>query len=258
MKTLKEIFAYREMIFSLVRKDLRGRYLGSVLGFLWTFVNPLLQLIVYSFVFSLVMRAGIDKYYLFLFVALIPWIFFSSCLAGGAGAILGEPSLITKIYFPREVLPIAFVTSCFVNMLLCFLVVFAVVLVAGVRVDPLLWLYLPPIMLVEYVMGLGVAMAASAVTVYFRDLQHILGILQMAWMFLTPIMYGIDIVPEEFLPVFYMNPMTSVITAYRDVLYYAKVPDMETLLQAVFFGVIVLTLGFFLFGRLKRGFAEEL
>jgi ABC-2 type transport system permease protein len=107
-------------------------------------------------------------------------------------------------------------------------------------------------------MGPGVAMAASAVTVYFRDLQHILGILQMAWMFLTPIMYGIDIVPEEFLPVFYMNPMTSVITAYRDVLYYAKVPDMETLLQAVFFGVIVLTLGFFLFGRLKRGFAEEL
>jgi ABC-2 type transport system permease protein len=258
MKTFKEIFAYREMVFSLVRKDLRGRYLGSFLGFFWTFVNPLLQLIVYSVVFSIILRSGVEKYYLFLFVALIPWIFFSSCLTGGAGAILGEPALITKIYFPREVLPIAFVTSCFVNMLLCFVVVFAVVLISGVAVNPLLWLYLPPIMIVEYIMGLGVAMAASAITVYFRDLQHILGIVQMAWMFLTPIMYATDVVPEDLLPVFYMNPMTSVITAYRDVLYYAKAPAMETLLQAIVFGAIVLVFGFLLFGRLKRGFAEEL
>lgn len=99
------------MIASLVKKDLRGRYKGSVLGFLWTFVNPLLQLAVYSVVFSSVMKvANVEKYYLFLFVALIPWIFFSSSLTGGAMTILGNKNMITKIYFPREVLPIAYVT----------------------------------------------------------------------------------------------------------------------------------------------------
>ena len=88
MKVLRELYSYREMIFSLVRKDLRGRYKGSILGFLWTFINPLLQLMVYTIVFSVILRAGIDKFYLFLFVALVPWIFFSSAITGGASSIL--------------------------------------------------------------------------------------------------------------------------------------------------------------------------
>lgn len=124
MKLLNELYAYREMIVSLVRKDLRGRYKGSVLGFLWTFINPLLQLMVYTVVFSVIMRAGIDKFYLFLFVALVPWIFFSSAITGGATSILSQQDMVKKIYFPRQVLPISYVTSSFVNMLLCFLVIF--------------------------------------------------------------------------------------------------------------------------------------
>ena len=130
MKTVREIYEYREMIFSLVKRDLRGRYKGSVLGFLWTFINPLLQLMVYTLVFSVIMRNGIKDYYLFLFVALIPWIFFSTCVSGGCGCILGSADMVKKIYFPREVLPIAFVTGNFVNMLLCFIVVFAVLIVS--------------------------------------------------------------------------------------------------------------------------------
>ena len=118
MKLLKELYAYREMIISLVRKDLRGRYKGSVLGFLWTFINPLLQLMVYTIVFSVILRAGIDKFYLFLFVALVPWIFFSSAVTGGATSILSQQDMVKKIYFPRQVLPISYVTSSFVNMLL--------------------------------------------------------------------------------------------------------------------------------------------
>ena len=112
MNVLKEIYEYRQMIFSLVQRDLRGRYKGSVLGFLWTFLNPLLQLVVYTLVFSVIMRAGIEDYYIFLFVALVPWLFFSSALTGGAGSVLASKDMVKKIYFPNT-MSIFRKTSCF-------------------------------------------------------------------------------------------------------------------------------------------------
>ena len=258
MTTLKEIYAYREMIFSLVRRDLKGRYKGSALGFLWTFINPLLQLGVYTMVFSVIMRSGIEDYYLFLFVALIPWIFFSTSLSGGSSCIWAQQDIVKKIYFPREVLPIAFVTSQFVNMLLSFLVVFAVLILSGKGLNPIALLSLPVVMAVEYILALSAAMLSSAVTVYLRDVEYILGIVTMAWQFLTPVMYSLDQVPQEIAWVFNLNPMTPVIIAYRDILYYGVIPKLETLIQAVIFGVFVLLVGILVFGRLKRHFAEEL
>lgn len=258
MNALKEIYAYREMIFSLVRRDLKGRYKGSALGFLWTFINPLLQLGVYTLVFSVIMRNGIEEYYLFLFVALIPWIFFSTSLSGGSSCIWAQQDMVKKIYFPREVLPIAFVTSQFVNMLLCFLVIFGVLLVSGKGLNLIAILYLPLIMLVEYMLALSVAMISSAVTVYLRDVEYILGILTMAWQFLTPIMYSVEQVPEELKGVFNLNPMTPVIIAYRDILYYKQTPKMETLLHAAVLGMTLLVVGMCVFSKLKKHFAEEL
>ena len=258
METLKELYSYREMIFSLVRKELRGRYKGSVLGFLWTFINPLLQLLVYTLVFSVIMRMGIDRYYLFLFVALIPWIFFSASLTGGSGSILASKDMVKKIYFPREIMPISYVTSAFVNMLLSFVVIFVVVLVSGMGVNPVALLYLPVIMLVEYVLALGIALLASALTVYFRDLEYILGIIAMAWQFLTPVMYSSDLVPENLLPIWKLNPMTPVIEAYRQILYYKEVPHLDTLLNASILGIVTLVVGYVVFRKLQKGFAEEL
>lgn len=258
MKTIKELYAYREMIFSLVRRDLNGRYKGSALGFLWTFINPLLQLGVYTMVFSVIMRSGIKDYYLFLFVALIPWIFFSTSLSGGSSCIWSQKEMVKKIYFPREVLPIAFVTSQFVNMLLSFLVIFAVLIVSGKGINLIALLYLPVIMIVEYILALSVAMISSAVTVYLRDVEYILGIVTMAWQFLTPVMYSVDVVPEKMRTVFNLNPMTPVIVAYRDILYYKKIPELGTLVQAVCLGMVLLVVGMVVFSRLKRHFAEEL
>lgn len=258
MKTFKEIYAYREMIFSLVRRDLKGRYKGSVLGFLWTFINPLLQLMVYTFVFSTVMRSGIEDYYLFLFVALVPWLFFSTSLTGGASSILAQKEMVKKIYFPREILPIAYTTSQFVNMLLSFIVIFVILLISGKGLNTEALLYLPIIMFIEYILSLGVAMLSSAVTVYFKDFEYILGILAMAWQFLSPVMYAVDMVPEEVMPIFKMNPMTPILIAYRDILYYKKSPDLSTLIQAIIFGVILLIVGWLIFGKLKRHFVEEM
>lgn len=259
MSSLKELYDYRQMIFSLVRKDLRGRYKGSVLGFLWTFINPLFQLLVYTIAFSFILPSPIEKYYLHLFVALIPWIFFSSSVQGGANSIIAAKDMVSKIYFPREVIPISYVTSCFVNMLLSFIIIFAVVIFSGVGLNFLAVLCLPVIMLVEYIMALGMAMLFSAITVFFRDMEHILSIITMAWIYLTPVLYPIDMIENKTIQrLFYINPMTSVIVAYRDVLYYAKVPDLSTLLIAFGFGVLILFVGSFVFSRLKRHFAEEL
>lgn len=258
MKTIRELYAYREMIISLVRRDLQGRYKGSALGFLWTFINPLLQLGIYTMVFSVIMKSGIEDYYMFLFVALIPWIFFSTSLSGGSSCIWAQQDMVKKIYFPREVLPISYVTSQFVNMLLSFLVIVSVLLISGIGLNLKAMLYLPIIMLVEYILALSVAFISSAITVYLRDVEYILGIVTIAWQFLTPVMYPVEQIPEKLLPVFNMNPMTHVIVAYRDILYYKRAPELSTLLHAFILGIILMIIGIITFSKLKKHFAEEL
>lgn len=258
MRLLKELWEYREMIISLTKRDLKSRYKGSVLGFLWMFLNPLLQLCVYTIVFSTIMRMDIEKFYLFMFVALIPWLFFSSCLSAGPGVIFSQQDMVKKIYFPREVLPISFTLSQFVNMLLSFIVVFAAVFISGVEINLVAWLYLPLIMLIEFVLGLGVTYIVSALTVYFRDLQYVMGIISMAWMYLTPVIYPVEMVPEQFVDLFYLNPMTSIVIAYRDILYYGRIPELGTLTNAVIMGIIVLVVGQITFSKLQCHFVEEL
>lgn len=258
MQTIRELYAYREMIISLVRRDLKGRYKGSVLGFMWTFINPLLQLVVYTLVFSVILRNDIEDFYLYLFVALVPWIFFSTSVSGGSGCIWSQQDLVKKIYFPREVLPISFVTSQFINMLLSLLVVLTIIIITGKGINPIALLYMPAVMAIEYFLALGMAMITSAVTVYIRDLEYLLGIITMAWQFLTPIMYPIEMVPDSLMPIFNLNPMTPVIIAYRDILYYKQLPRMETLMQALFLGMFLMVAGCITFSKLKRHFAEEL
>lgn len=258
MNMIGELYAYREMIFSLVRRNLKGRYKGSFLGFFWTFLNPLLQLAVYTLVFSVILKNTREDYYLFLFVALVPWLFFSSCVSSGVSCIWQQQDMVKKIYFPREVLPLSFVISNFVNMVLSLLVVLVVLVVSGKGLSFQALLYLPIIMAVEFLLCLGITLILSGLDIYFRDLEYLMGIITMAWQFLTPIMYGIDQVPEEYRPIFYLNPMTPVIGAYRDILYFKKPPELQTLGSAVAAGVLLCALGFFVFGRLKRRFAEAM
>lgn len=264
MGIFKEIYDYRTMIYSLVQKDLRARYKASVLGFLWTFINPLLQLVVYTFVFSIIMRSNIEKYYIFLFIALVPWIFFSSSITSGSGSVLAQQDMVKKIYFPREVIPISFVTTGFVNMLLSFIVVFAVLIVTGFGINLIAIIYLPIVMLVEYFLALGITLIVSALTVYFRDLEYILGILTMAWQYLTPVMYSQQMVEEQLenhpmmLRIWNLNPTTPIINAYREILYYKQIPDLSNLIAAIILGVSVCAIGFVSFRKLQKGFAEVL
>ena len=258
MRLLRELYQYREMIASLVRKDLKGRYKGSVLGFLWTFINPLLQLLVYTVVFSIIMKSGIENYYLHLFVALVPWIFFASALTTGSHLVLDQKNMIKKIYFPREVLPVAYTTSSFCNMLFSFIIVFVVIAVMRLGVS---WAALPwliPVMLIQYILVLGINFITSSVTVYCRDLEHIMGVLSMAWMYLSPVVYGIDFISQDWMRYYMLNPMAPLIISYRDILYFQTAPNPMLLLRALLESLVILALGLLIFEKLQRRFAEEL
>lgn len=256
MARLREIYEYRDMIISLVHRDLRGRYKGSVLGFFWTFLSPLLQLLVYTFVFSIIMRAGIEDYYLFLFVSLVPWTFFSASLSAGANCILNQSNLVNKIYFPREVIPIAHVLYQLVNMLLSYIVVIAVLLVSGKGFNFAAWICFPIVVIQETLLTIGFVFILSAITVFFRDIGYFMPILMMLWQFASPVMYGIDMVPERFRFLYNFNPMSPIVLAYRDIFYYKRFPELSTFVSGTVIGVVALIVGWIVFGRLQRRFAE--
>ncbi|NWO26311.1 ABC transporter permease [Leptotrichia sp. oral taxon 417] len=257
MRIIKELYDYREMISNLVKKDLKVRYKGSILGFLWTFLNPLLQLVVYTIVFSTIMRVDIDKYYIYLFVGLIPWIFFASSIQVGAVSIMMNKDLIKKIYFPRIILPIVTSNSAFMNMFYSMIVVLLTILVSGIGFSKYM-LLLPVVMVVQYILVLGMTFIFSALNVFFRDLEYILNIIVMMWFYLTPIVYNIDMIPERHRFWFYLNPMTGIINFYRDILYYKRMPSFNSFGGILIYGIIMIIIGYFVFEKLQKNFAEEL
>ena len=257
MRIIKELYNYREMLSNLVRKDLKVRYKGSVLGFLWTFLNPLLQLVVYTIVFSTIMKVNIDKFYIYLFIGLIPWLFFATCIQAGSTSILMNKDLIKKIYFPRIILPISTVNSAFMNMFYSMIVVLLTILVSGIGFSKYV-LLLPLAMIMQYILVLGMTFMFSALNVYFRDLEYILNIIVMIWFYLTPIVYKIEMIPEKFRFWFYLNPMTGIINFYRNILYYKRMPSFNAFGGILIYGIIMIVIGYFVFEKLQKNFAEEL
>lgn len=257
IEDIKELYKYREMLKSLVKKDLRTRYKGSVLGFLWTFVNPLLQLAVYTVIFSTIMRINIDKYAMFLFVALLPWIFFSTALQTSAGTIISNKDLVKKVYFPREVLPISVVTGALMNLLYSFVILFPCLIISRIGITSSI-IYLPVVILVEYVITLAFSFLAASINVYFRDLEHLLAIFLMAWFYFTPIIFPVEMIPKQYIVYFFLNPMTPIITAFRDILYYGKAPDLVMLGITLISGLMLVVFGYAVFKALQKNFAEEI
>ena len=191
-------------------------------------------------------------------VGMIHWLFFDMSLRQGAGCIRYQGDMIKKIYFPREVLPIACVTSNFVNMLFCFIIVFAVLFISGVGISIKAVVFLPLIMGLEYLLSLGFTLIVSAGTVYFKDLEHIVTVLLMAWIYGTPIMYSMSIIPENIKWIFKANPMTSIIEAFHNILYWKVLPEVHDIVYALVFGIILVIVGELIFAKLDDNFAEEL
>ncbi|UHA71653.1 ABC transporter permease [Paenibacillus sp. 481] len=257
MRIFGEIFEYRQMLVSVVRKELRSRYKGSFLGFLWTFVNPLLQLIIYSIVFPFILRNNQENYPMFLFVALLPWIFFTTSIQGATNSIVGGANLVKKIYFPRMILPLSVVCTNLMNYIFGLVIVFAALLITGIDLT-LNVFWLPVILAIEFIFILGIALLFSALYVRFRDLEHIVGILTMVWFYITPIVFDMDIFPEKIADLIGYNPMVPIINGFRSILLYGTQPDWGTLLYSLGVGLVLLVIGIFVFQKCEKTFAEEL
>ena len=254
----EEIYEYRNMIHKLVRRELRGRYQKSVLGMLWTLITPMLNILVYSFVFTIVFPSNIPHYPAYLVAGMIPWTFFSESVGDGTRAIVNNSDMTKKIYFPREALVIATVTSKLVNMLFAFVIICVLVLVTGVGIDPLCFIVLPFIMFVEYLVSLGFALFFSSIAVYLQDMIHIVGVIMQIWIWATPVMYSLDYIPQKIVPVLRINPMTNIIDCYHMLIYNKWVPGIGELFGSLLIGVIVLLIGEGVFIHLEGNFAEEL
>ncbi|CAM4490369.1 ABC transporter permease [Paenibacillus macerans] len=255
---LKEIIQYRGTIIGLVKRDLKGRYKGSVFGFFWNLIFPLSQILVYILVFSQVFKHDVPNYYLFLVVAMMPWLTFTECMQQGGGSIVGQSSLVSKIYFPNEILPISTVIARFINLLLTFVIVFVLIFIGGQGFNPEALLYLPLVIMIEFIMALGITIILSAITVYFRDVQYIVQMLLMAGVWVTPVLFEPGMVKGFLASIMAANPLSPVITAFRQILYYKESPDMPSLWMAAGFSVVLLIIALVVFRKLESGFAEEI
>ncbi|MDR1674492.1 MAG: ABC transporter permease [Oscillospiraceae bacterium] len=253
---LKGIFVYNQMLISQVRKDLRARYRGSVLGFLWSFVNPLMQLVVYTFVFSRLMKTE-GNYLMYVFTALLPWNFFASSLQNATTCIVQNAGLIKKIYFPRIVLPISAVTTNLMNFIFGLAVLFPALLITGEKLTVFVFL-LPMVIISHYIFTVGLSLILSALYVYFRDLEHIVNIAVTMWFYLTPVLYDIKMFEGAALTALKFNPMLHFAAAYRDVLLYGKLPNMRMFCVVSVLAVLAFIIGAALFSKLQKDFAEQL
>ena len=257
MNIFKNLYNYRELIKTSVKKDIGGKYKHSFLGVLWSFINPLLQIAVYAIIFPLIIRNNIPNYTVFMVCGLIPWNFFSTVINRAAFTMIENGNIIKKVYFPREILPLSVVTSETVNFFISTAIILGFTLAYGMGLTPYILLY-PLVVLVQYVLLIGVSLIVSSVTVYFRDLQHFIGVLLQLLFYATPIVYSMETIPENFRWILKFNPMTYIIEAFRDIFYNRTIPDLKMLGVILIIGLILCVIGYLIFSKLQKRFAEEL
>ena len=270
---VKELWGYRELIRALVVRDLKLRYKNSVIGFMWSLVNPLLLMLVFTVVFTIMLPSNtITHFPVFVLTALFAWNFFNTAIMSGLRSIVDNGHLIKKVYFPREVLTLSIVLANFVNFALSIPVLLIFVACAGIPLT-LSLLYIPLIMVMQVAFTMGVALFLAALQVYYRDTGHIMEVVIQAWFFLTPVFYPSTYVPEwravlgVMLPVrrlsYILNPMASIIASYRSVIYGnvngspPSAPAWDFFLRTGITCIVALVVGYWFFVRRSKGFGEE-
>lgn len=264
----RDLWRYRELLRNLVVSSLKSRYKNSALGFFWSLLNPLGMMLVFTIVFGFLMPdVRVEKYPLFLLAGLLPWNFFQASINAGLYSVIGSSNLVKKVYFPREVLPIATVLSQLVNFLLAFAVLFAALVIFQASFSPWLWM-LPFVILIQTVFSTGVVLVLSTLNVFYRDTAMIMEVVMLAWFFLTPVVYSVALLPETIalggfsVPlqrlVYILNPMASLIAIYRDLLYWGYRTDIDFFIRTALTAIAVFAFGYWFFLRYSDRFGEEL
>jgi len=257
MNVFKELYNYRELLKTNIKKEIRGKYKGSWLGVMWTFLNPLLMLAVYAFVFPYILRVNVENYTIFMIVALIPWNFFTTAVQTGTGCVVANGNILKKVYFPREIIPISITTSQLVNFLITCLIMFVFIIFSGVGFSKHI-LLLPLIILVQYILTLAINFVLSAITVFVHDVDHFVSVALTLGFYATPIVYLSSMLPAKFQWAMYVNPMAVIVESYRAILFYHQMPDMKIFGLWAIFSVAFLVLGYSIFKKLEKSFVEEL
>ena len=260
LRQLAEFWRRRDLLWHMVIRHLRGQYKQSVLGYAWAFLNPLSLMITLSFVFSTIMRVAPpegEPFPLFLFVGLVPWLFFASALASGTDSITNASSLVSKVYFPREVLPTAAVLTKLVDFFFG-VVIFLMLMAYYGRLPAETVYWFPLLFSIHMVFTLGLTFPLAALNLYFHDVRFLVGVVLTLWFYLTPIIYPIDLVPAKYAFIFDVNPNTLFINAYRRVVLYGEQPDLSRVLIGLAVAVSTFVIGYFLFKKMEKGFADSI
>jgi ABC-type polysaccharide/polyol phosphate export permease len=263
----QELLRYRELVRNLVASELKARYKNSVLGFVWSLLNPLAMMLVFTVVFGVLWpNQQMDKYPIFLLCGLLPWNYFSASVTSSITSVVGNGNLIKKVYFPREVLPIVAVLAQLVNFLLALLVLFVVVLVFRANFSPWLWT-LPLVILIQTCFTLGIGFILSTLHVFYRDTLMIMEVVMLAWFFLTPIFYSVLQLPATYTImgvevnvrrlIYILNPMASIINIYRDLLYNGYRTDPDFFVRTALTALLMFVFGYWFFVRYADRFGEE-
>lgn len=254
------LWEHRELLWHLVMRSLKAQYKQSVIGYAWIAINPLFQFAVYNFVFALVLKtpsqAGVP-FALFLFVGLVPWLFFTNSIGSATESIVSGGGLISAVYFPRELLVVAAVLTRAVDWIAGSLILVVMIAYFGFEVTwAVLW---TPVLFLLYTMfTLGIAMPLGALNLFFRDVRYIVSLGLMLWFFITPILYPMATVPGEYHLLYDLNPNARFISAFRYALLEGVSPPLSGLLAASVAAVLALTIGYSLFKKMEPAFADRI
>jgi len=269
----RELYHYRFLLRNLISRDLKARYKNSIFGVLWSLLNPLAMMLVFTLLFSVMGNDATRQYAIFVLVGLIPWNFFSGSMISGTNSVTSNSSLVKKVYFPRELLPVSSILANLVNFMIAFvvLVIFLFAFKIGLTVHAL---WVPAILITQIIFTMGLVLLLGGLNVLYRDVMMILEVVILAWFFLTPVFYSLELFGETatlfgitFDPAQVMrwiNPMASIIDGYRTVLWgtYGSAGPVSMnpafLFRTFATAVAVFLLGYFVFSRLDHQFGERL
>lgn len=251
------LYQYRDLLWLWIAREIRVRYKQSLLGVGWAVLQPLALTVVFAFLFSQLLRVDTEgvPYPIFAYAALVPWTFFTTSLNFGVPSLVNNMNLVTKIYFPREVLPLANVGAAFVDFLIASLIFGG--MLAFYRIWPgarALWVI--PLLAVQVILTIAVTLIGSTVIVFFRDIRFVVPLLTQVWMYATPIIYPMDLVPARLQPYYSLNPMVGIIDGYRRVLVMGQDPRFSALWPGVIVSFTLLLVGYTAFKRAEPVFAD--
>ena len=255
---ISELYQYRELLKTSIKKEIRGKYKASFLGVLWSFINPLLQVLVYAIVFPYMMRDTGDDYIIYLVTGILPWTFFQTVINECVISVKKNSGIIKKVYFPRVILPLSSAISGLINFFISCLIILFFCLIFKVGFS---WhfLYAIPLAIIECVLALGIGLALGAVDAYVQDLEYIVNFILMMAFYGSPIVYQMSLFESNtlFLKIIQLNPMTKIIMGYRDAFLYHFTPPLTDFIYVSVIACIVLVLGYMIFKKLEKGFAEQ-